>query len=96
MEAEGIVLVLFTEGPNEQAVCRARWIANLLGKESILEVVDIREESDLVEEVGVSSTPLLVRISPAPRRKVAGHLDNLQAIAAYLGAKANWDDSSHE
>lgn len=83
------VLILFIDGPNESTVKRATKVAKIMGDQCVLQVVDVNEDPDLAEVVGVNSTPTLVRLSPDPRRKVASDLADHEEVAAYLGAAWN-------
>jgi hypothetical protein len=80
------VLILFIDGPNEATVERASKVAEMMGEQCLLQVVDVNEDPDLAEVVGVHSIPTLVRLSPDPRRKVANDLADHEEVAAYLGA----------
>jgi hypothetical protein len=86
MDAPAKVLILFIDGDDAPTVERAEKVAKMMGEQCVLQVVDVNEDSDLAEVVGIDSTPTLVRLSPDPRRKVAGDLENHEEVAGYLGA----------
>lgn len=52
-------------------ICRAG-----LGEGAELEVVDIFQQPDLAERDGVVAAPALVRLSPAPVRRLVGDLSD--------------------
>ena len=90
MDTPAKVLILFLDGPNEATVERASKVAKMMGDQCLLQVVDVNEDPDLAEVVGVNATPTLVRLSPDPRRKVvANDLEDHEEVAAYLGAAWN-------
>jgi circadian clock protein KaiB len=86
MDAPAKVLILFIDGEDASTVESAQKVAKMMGEQCVLQVVDVNEDTDLAEVVGVDSTPTLVRLSPDPRRKVAGDLTNHEEVAGYLGA----------
>ncbi|WP_206667932.1 circadian clock KaiB family protein [Teichococcus oryzae] len=61
-----------------------------LGPATELEVVDIFQQPDLAERNGVVAAPTLVRLSPAPVRRLVGDLSDpervLRAMALGPGA----------
>ena len=56
-----------------------------LGDEAEVEVVDLRESPEVAEEQKILATPLLVRLSPTPVRRVAGDLSDPDRVAWSLG-----------
>jgi circadian clock protein KaiB len=49
-----------------------------------VEVVDVRERPELAEEDGILATPTLVRLRPAPVRKVVGDLSDAERVLVAL------------
>lgn len=56
-----------------------------LGVEYELEVVDVLERPGLAEEERILATPMLVRESPAPVRRIAGDLSDREKVLFELG-----------
>ena len=86
METDGLVLMLFISGTDVASLERAQRVTERLGDKCVLLVIDIGEDPELAEAVGVEVTPALIRLSPDPRRKVIGDLGDQEEVAAYLGA----------
>ncbi|HEX8207619.1 MAG TPA: circadian clock KaiB family protein [Solirubrobacteraceae bacterium] len=50
-----------------------------------LEVVDLRERPDVAEQERIVATPLLMRVSPEPVRRVVGDLSDAERVRWSLG-----------
>jgi len=49
------------------------------------EVIDVVARPELAERHGIVATPVLVRVSPLPRRSIIGDLGDFEAVADVLG-----------
>jgi len=78
------VLKLYVVG-GTQASERALRGVGALGDDIDLEIVDVREQPQVAEEKRILATPLLVRESPLPVRRVAGDLSDAERVAWTLG-----------
>lgn len=56
-----------------------------LGDRFDIEVIDAVERPDLAEEARVFATPTVVRVEPAPQRRVIGDLSDHERAAEALG-----------
>jgi circadian clock protein KaiB len=56
-----------------------------LGGEYELEVVDVLARPGVAEEERILATPMLVRVSPAPARRIAGDLSDREKVLYELG-----------
>ncbi len=59
--------------------------AEHLGEDATIEIVDVREKPEEAEAAGVLATPLLVRVSPAPVRRIVGDLSDIERVRWSLG-----------
>jgi circadian clock protein KaiB len=50
-----------------------------------IDVIDVRERPDVAEAERVIATPMLVRVSPEPSRRVVGDLSDLEKVRWGLG-----------
>jgi circadian clock protein KaiB len=50
-----------------------------------IDVIDVRERPDVAEAERVIATPMLVRVSPEPSRRVVGDLSDLDKVRWGLG-----------
>ena len=50
-----------------------------------VEIVDVREHPEEAEAAGVLATPLLVRVSPEPVRRIVGDLSDVERVRWSLG-----------
>ena len=50
-----------------------------------LEVIDLRERPDVAEHERILATPLLVRVSPEPVRRIVGDLSDVDRVRWSLG-----------
>lgn len=85
MDNEARILLLFIDGADKKNVRAAKKIVDFLGEEVRLQVVDVNDDPDLAEVIGISETPTLIRLSPDPRRRVVGDISNTEDVATYLG-----------
>ena len=53
--------------------------------EAELDVIDLREHPDVAERERIIATPLLVRVEPAPVRRIVGDLSDLSRVRWSLG-----------
>jgi circadian clock protein KaiB len=65
---------------NLRALCR-----EILDDRHEIEVVDVMREPQRALKDGVLLTPMLVKLSPGPVRKIVGSLDNREPILQALG-----------
>jgi circadian clock protein KaiB len=80
-------LKLFVAGDSprtrEAAANLARLCDELLAGEADVETVDVLLHPDVADEYRILTTPTVVRVAPAPRRRVTGDLrDAAQVLAA--------------
>ena len=50
-----------------------------------IRIVDILTDPESAEEHKILATPTLVRVSPAPQRRVIGDLSDIQRVIAVMG-----------
>jgi circadian clock protein KaiB len=82
------VLRLYVVGgtpPSERAVRGVERLRAELDGEADVEVVDLRERPDVAEQERIIATPLLVRVSPEPVRRIVGDLSDLERVRWSLG-----------
>jgi len=65
---------------NLRALCR-----EILNEQHEIEVVDVLREPQRALKDGVLLTPMLVKLSPGPVRKIVGSLTNREPILQALG-----------
>lgn len=65
---------------NLQALCR-----EILSDQHEIEVVDVLREPERALKDGVLLTPMLLKLSPGPIRKIVGSLNNREPIMQALG-----------
>jgi len=75
------------DGPNSlqavtnlQAICR-----ELLPERHEIEIVDVLHDPHCALDDGVLMTPQLVKLSPAPPRKIVGNLSQREIVLQTLG-----------
>jgi circadian clock protein KaiB len=68
---------------NLRALCQA----HLAGRHEI-EVVDVFQEPQRALEDGIFMTPTLVKLAPAPGRRIVGTLTQLQPVLQAIGLEA--------
>lgn len=82
-------LRLFVAGDSARAGVARRSLESLIGSslppDTELEVVDILEHPEAAEEFGILATPLVIKLAPAPERRVIGDLTDLPRLADALG-----------
>jgi circadian clock protein KaiB len=66
---------------------RERWG----GGDWVVEVVDVFENPEVAEADGIIATPVLVRLSPAPRLSVIGDLGDWREVARILDLGERFD-----
>ncbi len=59
--------------------------AEHLPDDASVEIVDLKERPEVAEEAGVLATPLLVRVSPEPVRRIVGDLSDVERVRWSLG-----------
>jgi circadian clock protein KaiB len=83
-----VELCLFVAGDTSPSARARRQVerlrAELGGADWRVEVIDVVERPELAERAGIVATPVLVRLSPSPRRSVIGDLGDFQAVADVL------------
>jgi circadian clock protein KaiB len=81
-------LKLFVAGDSprarEAAANLARACAHLLDGRAKIETVDILVHPEAADEYRVLTTPTVVRVAPAPRRRVTGDLRDMAQVLAAL------------
>jgi circadian clock protein KaiB len=85
--ASELRLKLFVAGDSprarEAAANLARAVRELSEVAAHVETVDVLEHPEVADEYRVLTTPTVVRVAPAPRRRVTGDLrDTAQVLAA--------------
>ena len=63
-----------------QAICERR-----LGEAQCLEVIDVTGQPQIAERERILATPMLIRESPLPRRRIVGDLSDVERVLAALG-----------
>ena len=53
--------------------------------EASVEIVDLNDRPEAAEEEGILATPLLVRVSPEPVRRIVGDLSDVERVRWSLG-----------
>ena len=82
------VLRLYLVGgtpPSERALAAVPALRAALGETAELDVVDLREQPELAEQERILATPLLVRVSPEPVRRLVGDLSDADRVVWTLG-----------
>ena len=70
----------------ERAVGTLRRLeSELPGDSTSIEIVDLAERPDVAEAEGILATPLLVRVSPEPARRIVGDLSDVERVRWSLG-----------
>ena len=70
---------------SERALRSVERLRAQLDGEAEIEVVDLREQPEIAEAERILATPLLVRVSPAPVRKIVGDLSDADRVRWSLG-----------
>ena len=82
------VLRLYVVGgtqASERAVRGAERLSTALPEDAELEIVDLRERPDVAERERIVATPLLIRVSPEPVRRIVGDLSDTERVRWSLG-----------
>ena len=75
---------------NLHRICEAR-----LKNQYDLEVIDVYENPEMTKRLQILATPTLVKVSPAPLRRIIGDLSDERRVLAGLGlAIADLENSS--
>lgn len=85
-----LVLTLYVVGgspPSERALNALPDLRRALGGEAEVEVIDLAERPDVAERERILATPMLVRRTPPPVRRVAGDLSDAERVAWTLGLR---------
>ena len=59
--------------------------AEHLGDDAVVDIVDLTERPEVAEAEGILVTPLLVRVAPAPTRRIVGDLSDVDRVRWSLG-----------
>ena len=70
---------------SERALHGAERLRSALDGDAELEVVDLRERPEVAEQERILATPLLVRVSPEPVRRIVGDLSDAERVRWSLG-----------
>lgn len=84
--ASRAVLKLYVVGGTQASERALHGIERLraeLGED--VEVVDLREQPEVAERERILATPLLVRVSPGPVRRIVGDLSDVDRVRFSLG-----------
>ena len=84
----GAVLRLYVVGgtpPSERALAALPDLRSAIGEDTEVEVIDVRERPEVAEEERILATPLLVRVSPEPARRIVGDLSDVERVRWSLG-----------
>ena len=88
-QVEQMLLRLFVAGRSTNSIkARANLDAllrGLPGPRVVLEVVDVLRDPERGLREGVVVTPTLVKVAPAPERRIIGNLQDLRVLRAELG-----------
>ena len=82
-------LCLFVAGDSARATVARRSLESLIGSslpaDTELEVIDVLRHPEAAEEYRILATPLVIKLAPAPQRRVVGDLADLPRLADALG-----------
>lgn len=70
---------------SQQAIVNLRRIATLLGGTATLSVVDVIDDPEAAERARILTTPTLVKVAPAPERRITGDLFDADRVLLGLG-----------
>ena len=70
---------------SERALHSVGRLHDQLAAEADLEIVDLREKPEVAEAERIIATPLLVRLSPTPVRRIVGDLTDIDRVRWSLG-----------
>lgn len=92
----GYRLRLFVAGSSARSLRTVHELRRLcrqaLGEAVDLEVVDIYQQPELAERDGVVAAPTLLRLSPAPVRRLVGDLSDEQRVLRMITLAPGDDD----
>lgn len=78
-------LTLFVTGSSSRTTQAIENLKALCGASSIeFEIIDIMKHPEIAEQEKVFATPMLVRMSPLPRRRIVGDLADKEMIRTRL------------
>ena len=85
--AERPVLKLYVVGGTQASERALHSIERLRAElaDADLDVVDLREHPEVAERERIIATPLLVRVAPAPVRRIVGDLSDVERLRWSLG-----------
>jgi circadian clock protein KaiB len=82
-------LQLYVAGESPNSIAAIRHLRALLsgypGVKVELELVDVLKHPERAMREGVLVTPTMVKLSPAPRRRVVGNLKDPEVLVSVLG-----------
>ncbi len=82
---------------SERAILNLRRLCqDRLGDGYTLEVIDVLEQPDVAEHERVLATPLLVKVTPPPVRRVTGDLGDEGRLLALLALDPAPNGSNHD
>ncbi len=85
---ENYVLRLYITGANHHSMMAVKNIKMIcetyLPGAYTLEIIDVYQQPHLAEEEDIIAAPTLIKLSPAPRRKLIGNLSDTQRVLAAL------------
>jgi circadian clock protein KaiB len=70
---------------SERALHSVGRLRSELAGEAEVEVVDLREQPEVAERERIVATPLLVRVTPEPVRRIVGDLTDVERVRWSLG-----------
>jgi circadian clock protein KaiB len=70
---------------SDRAVAALARLRDQVDGDVTVDVVDVRERPDVAEAERIIATPMLVRVAPAPVRRVVGDLSDLDKVRWGLG-----------
>ena len=71
--------------PSERAVGAVSELVAAADTDLEVDVVELRTQPEVAEREGILATPLLVRVSPPPVRRLAGDLTDTDRVLWSLG-----------
>lgn len=87
----GVALRLYVLGRSERAVSAIAALDELrtrhLPRGVSIDVVDLADDPDRAEQERILATPLLMRVTPAPVRRIVGDLSDLPEVVRALGLR---------
>ena len=80
-----LYVVRGTQSSDRAVVALERLRSEHLGDDASVEVIDLRDRPGTAEAERIVATPLLVRESPEPRRRIVGDLSDAEKVRWSLG-----------